>query len=105
MPTKKRRNRNRKAPNVYVQAQREREELEQPSHDVATSSDEPGTAASVAATEPRVTTKASRPRASRLTQTTRSDVYAVSIPNEMKKMGILTAGVVVALVVFSVLLG
>ena len=104
MATKKRRNRNRKAPNVYVQAQREREELERPDPVSATLVDQPGTE-STAATASPVSTKTSRPRASRLTQTTRSDVYAVSIPNEIRKMGILTAGVVVALVVFSILLG
>ena len=103
MANKKRRNKSRKLPNVYVQAQREREELE---NAVATAD----TSADVATELPSETTRrtsahAARPRASRVTQTTRSDVYAVSIPNEMRKMGILAAGLVAALVVFSVVLG
>ena len=103
MASKKRRNRSRKAPNVYVQAQREREEIEQRTADAAIRPDQASDDSSASAT-PTVATY-ERPRASRLTQTTRSDVYAASIPNEIRKMGILTAGVFAALVVFSVLLG
>ena len=103
MANKKRRNKSRKAPNVYVQAQREREELEEAVATAETSTD----VSSGPTSETRVRTpdRGSQPRASRLTQTTRSDVYAVSIPNEMRKMGILAAGLVAALVVFSFVLG
>lgn len=104
MPPKKRRNRSRKAPNVYVQAQREREEIEQRTTDVPAESN-PDAVPTVATSPRGSATVSERPRTSRLTQTTRSDVYAASIPNEIRKMGILTAGVLAALVVFSVILG
>lgn len=103
MPTKNKRNKSRKTPNVYVQAQRERDELE--TRLPAADADGDVTASPTPENARGATEAAARPRASRLTQTTRSDVYAVSIPNEMRKMGILAAGLVVALVVFSVALG
>ena len=103
MATKKRRNRSRKSPNVYVQAQREREELEQAVATTEASTD--AAAGPSSGIRSRTPDQGSQPRASRLTQTTRSDVYAVSIPNEMRKMGILAVGLVAALVVFSFVLG
>ena len=104
MPPKRRRNRNRKAPNVFVQEQRERDEIEAARVSVEASADAQVAAPDTAAVVDPVA-RAARPRASRMTQTTRSDVYAVTIPSELRKMGVLAAGVVVVLVVFSFVLG
>lgn len=110
MPPKRRSKRSR-SPNVYVQAQREQEEL---ANQVAAESgvdDGDGggngqTASGTAqATGSGRRRGAGRSRVGRMTQTTRSDVYAATIPSELRKMGVLAGGVVVALVVFSVLLG
>lgn len=103
MAQKKRRNRSRKAPNVYVQAQRENEEIEQQPVAAADQSHQNPNATSTPARDSAPSY--ARPRASRMTQTTRSDVYAASIPNEIRKMSYITAGVLAALVVFSVILG
>ena len=103
MAKKKKRNRSRRTPNVYVQPQREHDDLMPP---VAMAEAVADVSEGSSSDAPRPAPDANvRPRASRVTQTTRSDVYAVSIPNEMRKMGVLAAGLVVALVVFSVVLG
>lgn len=45
-----------------------------------------------------------RPVSARRQQRTRSEVYARTFPREIRKMGILAAGIVVALTVFTIVL-
>lgn len=45
-----------------------------------------------------------RPAGARRTQRTRSEVYARTFPREIRKMGILAVGIVVALTVFTIVL-
>ncbi len=44
------------------------------------------------------------PGGARRTQRTRSEVYARTFPREIRKMGILAAGIVIALTVFTIVL-
>ena len=45
-----------------------------------------------------------RPLSGRRQQRTRSEVYARTFPREIRKMGILAAGIVVALTIFTIVL-
>ena len=91
------RNRNRRRPNVFVQTER-------PSGRIQTS-DEPGSE-NTTAVEPSPVPAAAKqsPARARPTQRTRSEVYARTFPHEIRKMGILAAGIVVALTVFTIVL-
>ncbi len=100
------RNRNRRRggrrPNVFVQT-------EQPTGRRQTT--EEGQAEAAAAPEPSPILAATsaavdrqRPVGARRTQRTRSEVYARTFPREIRKMGILAAGIVIALTVFTIVL-
>ena len=104
MPSRNRnRRRSGRRPNVFVQS-------EQPAGRRQT--DEEGQTAAVAeTTEPSpilASTAAAvsrqQPGGARRVQRTRSEVYARTFPREVRKIGILAAGIVIALTVFTVVL-
>ena len=102
------RNRNRRRPgrrpNVFVQTEEptaRRQQPEQPEEDIAA----PPAVASAPA--PRnISASTNRPQTAnpRRTQRTRSEVYARTFPLEIRKMGIIATGIIVALAVFTVVL-
>ena len=100
-PRNRNRRRSERRPNVFVQS-------EQPTGRRQSSAEtEPeNTAAApspvLAATSAAVARQ--HPAGARRTQRTRSEVYARTFPREIRKMGILAAGIVVALTVFTIVL-
>ena len=99
MPPKNRNRRNKRdrRPNVFVQQ----------STPVAGSARSTGTVAASPAASPETTEQPDVPsatRAPRRIRRTRSEVYARTFPLEIRKMGIITGGVIVALAVFTVVL-
>lgn len=99
------RNRNRRRsgrPNVFVQTERPSgrsqtsNQLE--SENITAVEPSPVLAATSAAVARQ------HPAGARRTQRTRSEVYARTFPREIRKMGILAAGIVVALAVFTIVL-
>ena len=100
------RNRNRRRtgrrPNVFVQTERpsgrSQENDEPESENAAIVEPSPVLAATSAVVDRQ------RPGGARRTQRTRSEVYARTFPREIRKMGILAAGIVVALTVFTIVL-
>lgn len=100
-PRNRNRRRSGRRPNVFVQS-------EQPTG--RSQSDQESEVKSVAAEpSPILATTASavasqHPASARRTQRTRSEVYARTFPREIRKMGILAAGIVVALTVFTIVL-
>ncbi|MCY4475797.1 MAG: hypothetical protein OXC83_10250 [Chloroflexi bacterium] len=103
------RNRNRRRPgrrpNVFVQTEEptaRRQQPEQPEEDIAAPS-----AATATVPAPRnLSASTNRPQTAnpRRTQRTRSEVYARTFPLEIRKMGIIATGIVVALAVFTIAL-
>ncbi len=97
------RNRNRRRgvgrrPNVFVQTER-------PSDRSDTSASSQSDADATPAVAQQTYVAPPQQRASgRRTQRTRSEVYARTFPLEIRKMGIISVGVVVALVVFTIVL-
>lgn len=99
------RNRNRRRggrrPNVFVQSEQptdRRQTADEGQNQTATPEPSP----ILAATSAAVTSQ--QPSGARRTQRTRSEVYARTFPLEIRKMGILAAGIVVALTVFTIVL-
>ncbi len=101
------RNRNRRRtdrrPNVFVQTER--------SAGRSQTSDEPEAENAAVVVEPSpvlaatsVAVARQRPVGARRTQRTRSEVYARTFPLEIRKMAILSTGIVVALAVFTFVL-
>ena len=105
-PRNKNRRRPGRRPNVFVQTE---EPTARPQRAEPT---EENIAAPLATTAPTPTTATlsvaapARPRTvgPRRTQRTRSEVYARTFPLEIRKMGVISAGVVIALAVFTVVL-
>ena len=108
-PRNKNRRRPGRRPNVFVQTE-EPTARPQPAEPT-----EENIAAPLATTAPTTTTTTTtatlsvapaRPRTvgPRRTQRTRSEVYARTFPLEIRKMGVISAGVVIALAVFTVVL-
>ena len=106
-PRNKNRRRPGRRPNVFVQTE---EPTARPQQAEPT---EENIAAPLATTAPTTTTTTAtlsvapaRPRTvgPRRTQRTRSEVYARTFPLEIRKMGVISAGVVIALAVFTVVL-
>lgn len=102
-PRNRNRRRSGRRPNVFVQS-------EQPTGRRQTD-DEPEAENAAVAVEPSPVLSATsaavarqRPAGARRTQRTRSEVYARTFPREIRKMGILAAGIVVALTVFTIVL-
>ena len=100
------RNRNRRRtgrrPNVFVQTEQPTGRRETPDQTEAESASPPAAQQSQAATPAPVAQQSTR--APRRTQRTRSEVYARTFPIEIRKIGILAAGIVVALTVFTIVL-
>ncbi len=101
-PRNRNRRRSGRRPNVFVQTERPAGRRQ--------TSDEPE-AENEAAIEPSPVLAATsaavarqHPIGTRRTQRTRSEVYARTFPREIRKMGILAAGIVVALAVFTIVL-
>ena len=100
MPPRNRR-RSVRRPNVFVQTERptgRRQDPEEEQGSSAVAEPSPVLAATSAAVARQ------RPAGARRTQRTRSEVYARTFPREIRKMGILAAGIVVALTVFTIIL-
>ena len=104
-PRNKNRRRPGRRPNVFVQTEEPtaRPQRAEPTEEII--------AAPLATTAPTPTTATlsvapARPRTvgPRRTQRTRSEVYARTFPLEIRKMGVISAGVVIALAVFTVVL-
>ena len=100
-PRNRNRRRSDRRPNVFVQS-------EQPTGR-SRPSDETESENAVVEPSPVLAATASavasqRPAGARRTQRTRSEVYARTFPREIRKMGILAAGIVVALTVFTIVL-
>ena len=102
-PRNRNRRRSGRRPNVFVQSEQPTgrrqtdDESESENADVAV---EPSPVLS--ATSAAVARQS--PAGARRTQRTRSEVYARTFPREIRKMGILAAGIVVALTVFTIVL-
>ena len=100
-PRNRNRRRSSRRPNVFVQS-------EQPSGQDQTEDETQATAAPVEPSPVLAATSAAvarqHPAGARRTQRTRSEVYARTFPREIRKMGILAAGIVVALTVFTIVL-
>ncbi len=101
-PRNRNRRRSGRRPNVFVQS-------EQPTG--RSQSDDQPEAENAAVVEPSPVLSATsaavarqQPAGARRTQRTRSEVYARTFPREIRKMGILAAGIVVALTVFTIVL-
>ena len=98
------RNRNRRRggrrPNVFVQTERPSGRRSSDVDDAAPVDAEPSPI--LAATSAAVSRQ--RPVGARRTQRTRSEVYARTFPREIRKIGILSIGIVIALTVFTVVL-
>ena len=102
-PRNRNRRRSGRRPNVFVQTEqpagRPSPETESETQAVDTADARPS-----AAVTPTPATVQQSARAPRRTQRTRSEVYARTFPLEIRKMGILAAGIVVALTVFTLVL-
>ncbi|MXX94020.1 MAG: hypothetical protein F4Y63_11380 [Chloroflexi bacterium] len=101
-PRNRNRRRSGRRPNVFVQTER-------PSGQSQTNDEPEAENAAIVEPSPVLAATASavasqRPAGARRTQRTRSEVYARTFPREIRKMGILAAGIVVALTVFTIVL-
>lgn len=99
-PRKRNQRRSGRRPNVFVQTERPTGRRESDDEAQAQAVVEPSPV--LAATSAVVDRQ--RPGGARRTQRTRSEVYARTFPREIRKMGILAAGIVVALTVFTIVL-
>ena len=101
-PRNRNRRRSGRRPNVFVQTER-------PSGQSQTNDEPEAKNAAIVEPSPVLAATASavasqRPAGARRTQRTRSEVYARTFPREIRKIGILAAGIVVALTVFTIVL-
>jgi hypothetical protein len=99
---RKRRRGGGRRPNVFVQTEQpsERRQTTEEGQTEATAAPEPSPI--LAATSATLASR--KPAGARRTQRTRSEVYARTFPLEIRKMGFLAAGIVVALTVFTIVL-
>ena len=101
-PRNRNRRRSGRRPNVFVQTERpsgRSQTSDQPEAENTNAVEPSPVLASTSAAVAR-----QRPAGARRTQRTRSEVYARTFPREIRKMGILAAGIVVALTVFTIVL-
>ena len=99
-PRNRNRRRSGRRPNVFVQTERPAGRPENADDEANAPVAEPSPV--LAATSAAVARQ--RPAGARRTQRTRSEVYARTFPREIRKMGILAVGIVVALTVFTIVL-
>ncbi len=100
-PRNRNRRRSGRRPNVFVQTEQpsgRQQAADEEQAEVVASEPSPILAATSAAVARQ------RPTGARRTQRTRSEVYARTFPREIRKMGILAVGIVIALTVFTVVL-
>ena len=100
-PRNRNRRRSGRRPNVFVQSEQptgRRQTNDEPESEDAAVEPSPILSATSAAVARQ------SPAGARRTQRTRSEVYARTFPREIRKMGILAAGIVVALTVFTIVL-
>ena len=101
-PRNRNRRRSGRRPNVFVQTEQPSGRAQPAEQDASDATPSIAAAPSPAISASDATQQTAR--APRRTQRTRSEVYARTFPREIRKMGILAAGIVVALTVFTLVL-